>query len=423
MKQQRAIIIGGSLGGLCAANLLRTIGWDVDVFERVEDDLADRGAGIVIHDEMFTIMRRIGLGMDETYGVEVRTRCILDKSGEIIKELVAPRLMSAWARIYRPLKDYFPEDKYHYGKSLEAIEQNTDGVTATFADGSSCRADLLIGADGVRSTVRSLIFPDAQLRYAGYIAWRGMVEEAQFPPRSHAQLFERHCYGSPEGEFITIYPVPGKDNDIRKGYRRSNWVWHHPVDFHVTLRDLCTDADGRYHGNGIAPQLIRRDAIAQMRSLARRVFAPQIAELIEITEQPFFQAIFDLESPRVFSGRVALLGDAAFVARPHLAMGTTKAALDAGFLCDAIAAEPDRLERALARYDEPVRKFGTRLVARGRWLGAHLEAQVTKPREQRSAHELHHMPHDVLLREFSARLEDIPELAEVVAMHSENKTA
>ena len=414
-----AIIIGGSLGGLFAANLLRMTGWDVNVYERTCDDLVARGAGIVIHDDMFNVMRRIGLVVDETYGIEVRRRYVLDKSGDITDELDAIRIMSAWARIYQPLKDHFPPDQYHFNKSLEQIEQDAEGVTAIFADGSRCRADLLIGADGIRSTMRSLIFPDVPLKYAGYIAWRGMVEEADFPPQLHAQMFGHHLYGVPEGDFITIYPVPGKNNEVRAGHRRANWVWHHPVDS-GTLRDLSTDATGKYHNYGIPPQLIRPDAVAKMRTLAHGVYAPQIAQLSDITRQPFFQAIFDLESPRVYSGRVALLGDAAFVARPHLAMGTTKAALDASFLCDALLAEPGDLARALARYDEPVRKFGTRLVARGRWLGAHLEAQITKPRAQRTEHELHHMPHDMLLREFSARLEDIPELAELLPPHGKS---
>ncbi len=71
------------------------------------------------------------------------------------------------------------------------------------------------------------------------------------------------------------------------------------------------------------------------------------------------------------------------------------------------------IEETQMRYDEAVRKFGSRVVARGRWLGAHLEAQVTKPREQRTPHELNHMPFDTLFREVGAALCDIPELAEL----------
>ena len=120
-----------------------------------------------------------------------------------------------------------------------------------------------------------------------------------------------------------------------------------------------------------------------------------------------------MESPSVVAGRVALLGDAAFVARPHVGMGTTKAALDARYLADALLGKEGDLSAALREYDAAVRKFGTRAVARGRWLGAHLAAQVTKPRAQRTEHELHHMPLDKLFREVGAALTDVPELAEL----------
>jgi 2-polyprenyl-6-methoxyphenol hydroxylase-like FAD-dependent oxidoreductase len=422
----RALVIGGSLGGLFAANVLREVcAWDVQVFERVENDLADRGAGIATHDEMFDVLRRVGLGVDESFGIDVSRRVCFGESGDIVYELPMLRKMSAWARFYRPLKDLFPADAYHFGMACERVEQHGDRVTAIFTDGTRSEADLVIGADGFRSAVRASIMPDVQPQYAGYIAWRGMVEESAMPRKLHGEIFERcvesahgvqyhmlHAYGLPEGEFMTIYPVPGRDNDIRRGHRRSNFVWYHPVD-EQELAHLCTDVNGHCHGGAIPPHLIRPDEIARMQYQARALFAPQIAQLVEMAQQKFFQAIFDMESPSVVNGRVALLGDAAFVARPHVGMGTTKAALDAQYLGDALLAQGDDLNAALGQYDERVRRFGTRVVERGRWLGAHLEAQVTKPRAQRTPHELSHMPLGTLLREVGAALRDIPALAEV----------
>jgi 2-polyprenyl-6-methoxyphenol hydroxylase-like FAD-dependent oxidoreductase len=421
----RAIVVGGSLGGLFAANMLRSVcGWEVELFERVENDLASRGAGIATHDEMFDVLRRVGLSVDESFGIDVTTRICLGKSGELIYEYPMRRKMSAWARFYRPLKDHFPEERYHFSKSLTGVEQDASGVTAIFSDGTRARGDLLIGADGFRSAVRDSIMPQVQPAYAGYIAWRGMVEESELPPALHRQIFERrvegpngtelqmlHAYGLPEGQFMTIYPVPGHDNDIRPGHRRSNFVWYHPID-EDGLADICTDAEGRCHGTALPPHLIRPKVVARFSRLARELFAPQISELVDLTRQPFFQAIFDMESPSVVSERVALLGDAAFVARPHVGMGTTKAALDARYLAEAINSNDD-LDAALKQYDAACRKFGQRVVARGRWLGAHLEAQVRKPREARTPHELHHIPFDTLFREVGAALRDIPELAEL----------
>src|SRR3954468_2718383 len=374
-----ALVIGGSLGGLFAANMLQAIGWHVDVYERVADDLATRGAGIGTHDELFSVLRRLGIAVDASIGVEVRERVCLDHSGEVLHRVALPQMMTAWARIYRPLKDLLPASQYHFGVDLERIEQDAHGVIATFSDGTTAHADLLVGADGIRSTVRAQVLPAAQPRYAGYIAWRGVVDESAVSPATHAAIFERYAFGLPVGEMMLVYPVPGRDNDVRPGKRSYNFVWYRPVDFNTKLPRLATDASGHCHGVSIPPPLITPAVIAEMRAEARSLLAPQIYEIVERAAQPFFQAIFDLESPCMTSGRVALLGDAAFVARPHVGMGVTKAALDAQTLAQALADAPGDLFAALERYDRERRVFGTRVVARSRRLGAYIEAQLKLP--------------------------------------------
>ena len=97
---------------------------------------------------------------------------------------------------------------------------------------------------------------------------------------------------------------------------------------------------------------------------------PQFIALIEASPAPFFQPIFDLDSPRIVAGRVALLGDAAFVARPHVGAGVTKAALNAAWLADALAAAPGDIDAGLAAYEARARAFGAALVARARVISA-----------------------------------------------------
>jgi 2-polyprenyl-6-methoxyphenol hydroxylase-like FAD-dependent oxidoreductase len=408
-KQQRALIIGGSLGGLFAANLLRSIGWQVEVFERVADDLATRGAGIGTHDELFSVMRRLGIAIDSSIGVEVRERVCLDRDGSLLHKVELSQMMTAWARIYRPLKDLLPAAQYHFGKNLERIEEDASGITAVFSDGTSARGDLLIAADGIRSAVRAQVLPQAEPKYAGYIAWRGVVDESTVSPATHAAIFERYAFGLPVGEMMLAYPVPGRDNDVRPGHRCYNFVWYRPVDFNTKLPRLATDASGHCHGVAIPPPLITPDVVAEMRAEAKALLAPQIYEIVERAPQPFFQAIFDLESPRMAIGRIALLGDAAFVARPHVGMGVTKAALDAQCLAQSIAAATGDLPAALDRYDAERRLFGKRVVARSRRLGAYIEAQL-KPSDLRTAEECDQRP-EVVLREIGANLANISELA------------
>jgi 2-polyprenyl-6-methoxyphenol hydroxylase-like FAD-dependent oxidoreductase len=413
----RALVVGGSLGGLLAANLLRSVGWEVQVFERVGDDLASRGAGIGTHEELLEIMQRIGVEVDASIGVHSQSRRCLDAGGTVQFTMPRPRILSSWGRLYRALKDALPNADYHFGKSLASFQDTPAGVTATFADGTRAQGDLLIGADGIRSTVRAQILPQAEPRYAGYIAWRGLVPEALLPGALHDEMFAHNIVCYPDGDAMTAYPVPGPNNDVRVGHRAYNWVWYHPLA-PEGLRALCTDASGFCHGTAIAPALIRPEAIAQMRASARQALAPQCVQVIELTAQPFFQAIVDLESPRMFVGRAALLGDAAFVARPHVGMGVTKAALDAECLADSLAQLSD-IEAALARYHDWQHLFGTRVIARARRIGAHLGAQATKSPETWTPEERHQNP-ERMMRESGARLRDVPELIELVRAYRDS---
>lgn len=402
----RALVIGGSLGGLFAANLLQDLGWDVHVYERVPDDLASRGAGIGTHDELLAVLGELGIAMQERLGAQVGDRVCLDREGNVAHRSPWGHIMSGWANVYRPLKDRFPAHRYHFGKSFEQLEQHGSEVVARFSDGSQARGDLLIGADGLRSAVRGQLFPGLEPVYAGYVAWRALVDEHALPAGLRRRLGNLYWFGLPPGEMIVAYPVPARDG--ASGHRDWNIVWYRPIIGDAALRELCTDAAGRHHGLAIPPPLVRPEVIAALKRDAHALLAPLIAELVECS-QPFFQAIFDVESPRLVVERVCLLGDAAFVARPHVGMGVTKAALDALCLYRSIQVCPGALDAALARYERLRGEFGRRCVARARRLGAYIEARA-RPERTWTAAQLDQHP-ERLMREVAAALADIPELA------------
>jgi 2-polyprenyl-6-methoxyphenol hydroxylase-like FAD-dependent oxidoreductase len=394
MSKRRALIVGGSLGGLLAAHLLRSIGWDAVMFERNAEELASRGVGIGTHPQLVAVIRRIGIPFDETMGSRPSKVICLDRSGRIIFEEPTTRTMSGWGRIYRALRDRLPDECYRLGRELVRVEQDAGGVGAVFADGLRERGDLLVGADGFRSTVREQFLPDLKPKYAGYVAWRGMLDENEVPRDIWEEIFELYAFCLPEGEQMLAYAMPGRNNETQVGKRSYTIVWYHPVHPNV-LADMCTDATGRHHGDSIPPPLIRPDVIAAIKATAHAVIAPQLARIFERT-QPFFNAIFDLESPQIVFGRVALLGDAAFVARPHVGAGVTKAALDAASLADALKAAGGDLAGGLAQYQREQQPFGSEIVALGRAQGAYLSGQI-KPREQRTASELTRDIFDVVL--------------------------
>ena len=387
MARPLALVIGGSVGGLFAANLLRTIGWDVTVFERASGDLGDRGAGIGTRPELFAVLRRIGISLDSSIGVEVASRMCLDRDGSVIHELPVKAVTSSWARLWRPLKRALPELCYRTGAELEHVDQDAESVTATFADGTRVQGDLLIAADGIHSTVRQQFLPELAPSYAGYVAWRGVVTANEISAEHHPTIFHHMIFSfPPEGLMLSI-PLPAPD-----GAPACNFVWFQMVDYDRTLPLLCTDESGRQHGYSIPPPLIQPKLVNALKSTARALFAPPVAAVVAGVKQPILQPIFDLESPRLVFGRVVLLGDAAFVARPHVATGAMKAALDAQGLADALAGEGD-LNSALARYDHERRQFGTWLVERGRRIGAYLTAQRDETPKQRA---------ESILREYGA---------------------
>lgn len=399
----KALVIGGSLGGLFAANLLAELGWEVEVFEKVGDDLAARGAGIGTHTELLGVLARLGITMDERLGVVIPERICVDRDGRELYRCHWAHTMSAWANVYRPLKDRFPAARYHFGKSFTGLVQDGERVTAFFDDGASADGDLLVGADGLRSIVRAQLMPGVQPQYAGYVAWRSIVEESLLPPAAREWLGEGYWFVLPKGEMFLCYQVPAKDRS-RIG-RDWNYVWYRPVT-EAQLADFCTDASGRCHGSGIAPPLIRRDVTAYIKREARELLPPHLAGLIDVS-QPFFQAIFDIESPRLAVGRVALLGDAAFVARPHVGMGVTKGALDALCLYNSLA-RTESLEAALQRYERLRSEFGRRCVARARRLGSYIEAR-SRPEKAWTPEQLDQRPERVL-QEVALALAEIPEL-------------
>ena len=374
-------MIGGSVAGLFAAHLLRAAGWDVRVFERAAGDLGDRGTGIGTRDELFMIMRRIGLPADASVGVEVLGRIGLGRDGGVLHRLPLRAVTSAWSRIWRPLRQALPDACHAGGMALARIEPQADRVTAMFADGSRAEGDLLVAADGLHSTVRSQLVAECKPQYAGYVAWRGVVEERQLAPAMRDLMLHQMIFGFPDGELMLSIPMPAPQHGPHRSGRCCHFVWFRPVA-EEALAELCTDAAGRRHGVSIPPPLIRPELIAALKRDAEALLAPQLAALVTCTGQIILQPIFDLESPRIAFGRVALVGDAAFVARPHVATGVMKAAVDAASLADALAAAGDDVAAALARYERQRRPFGAWLVARGRHIGGTFAARDGEPRRR-----------------------------------------
>ncbi len=392
-NDRRALVIGGSMSGLFAALLLRQAGWDVEVFERSETELTGRGAGIVTHIELADALAAVGLDPASKLGVEVAGRKTLDRAGNVVGEHPCPQTVTSWDRVFRMLRKALPAKRYHLGKELIRVDERAGHVVAQFTDGAR-EADLLVGADGFRSTVRAQFFPAARPRYAGYVAWRGLVAERALSQRTLKDIFESMVFCLPPGEQMLGYPVAGPKDDMRIRHRRYNFVWYRPTAESHELTRLLTDRSGKAHALSIPPPLIRKEFIRELKEAAENLLAPQLAEVVSLAPQPFVQPIYDVETPNMASRRIALIGDAAFLARPHVGAGVTKAAQDALALVAALGPEGN-VEGALESFERARTGANRRIIERARELGAYLESKPKSASQRREA-ERHRTPQAVM---------------------------
>ncbi|WP_028749521.1 FAD-dependent monooxygenase [Rhizobium mesoamericanum] len=367
MRPLKIGIVGGSLAGLFSAILLHGDGHDVTVFERSTHGLAGRGAGLVGQSDLFRMLRAIGCEHVGRVGVVARERIYLDAEGRVAERIETPQTQISWDTLYSTVASKLPTERYRAGMPVMHVEEFVDHVAISFADGHTVDFDLVIGADGLASRVRSIVNVNDANEFAGYAAWRGIIPENDLPPDASI-LLDRLSFHARKGVHALGYLVPGSKGETEQGSRRYNWVWYRPASVDE-LPSLFTGTSGRKYDFSLprgefAPS--RRKPLIEDAFL---VLPPQFALAIQATSSPFIQGIFDYESERMVSGRVALVGDAAFVVRPHTAMGVAKAAGDVLALRNALAQTKD-LADALTSFERERISVGKDIALYGKRLGA-----------------------------------------------------
>ncbi|KVC51036.1 hypothetical protein WI72_26000 [Burkholderia ubonensis] len=347
-----AVVIGGSVGGLFTATALRAAGWRVKVFEQSPHELDSRGGGIVLQPPIVRAFAFGGVPVPRDAGVDSVDRIYVDEHDRIVQRLHMPQTQTAWNVIYTALKRALPAGIVHAGESFERFEQDGNRVIARFASGRVEQADLLVGADGGRSSVRAQLVPDARPAYAGYVAWRGLVDERELSDSVLRVLRERFTFQQGDAHLFLTYLVPGRDGAVEPGERRVNWVWYRrlPPD---RLPALFLAQDGTQRDGSLPPGAMRDDNRLELVDAGRRMLAPTLAALVDATRAPFAQAIQDLAVDRMVFGRAVLLGDAACLVRPHTAAGVAKAAENAVDLAEALrdVTRGTAIDVALSRWE------------------------------------------------------------------------
>ncbi|TFV49662.1 hypothetical protein [Bradyrhizobium niftali] len=358
---------GGSVAGLCNAIALRKIGATVRIYERVPGPMMARGAGIVVQGELTRLLAENGAGALPRTSCQGRRYLDYDGGDGTLEE--APQDFTSWEAIHAALRAAVPDECYRAGSEVTAVTQTTSKVAATLVDGTIVESDLFLSADGSGSATRRRMLPDVAARYAGYVAWRGVLDERDVPGELLSFFHDRFTFSEARsGGHMLAYFIPGRDGAIAAGSRRLNWVWY----VHVSPADLAgvlTDKNCTRHRSSIPRGALPDGAIAALKARAPREIHPKMAALVSETPDPFLQTIVDVRVPKTLFGRILLTGDAAFVVRPHTAGGTAKAAYEAASLARALNSARANVDVALLSAERQQLEYGNALYEYGLALG------------------------------------------------------
>ncbi|MFJ5921129.1 hypothetical protein ACIQF6_00845 [Kitasatospora sp. NPDC092948] len=361
-------IVGGSLAGLFHAVALTALGLDVDVWERSGGRPADRGAGIVLQPAVARFLREFCGVEPDRVTVPVTHRQYFAADGGV-DVLPMRQQMISWGTIHQALRDALPAGRYHGGQPVTGLAHRPDGATVRVG-GADRAVDLAILADGSGSRHRGLVAPAGAPRYAGYVAHRGVVDEADLPRELVARFDGRFSFWDGDRSQFLCYFIPGDHGAVAAGRRRLNWVWYARAD-RSELDRLTTDRHGVRHGLSLPPGLLDPRVGADLLARARATLPEPLRRLVEHTAEPFVQAILDAHADRMRDRRILLTGDAAFVVRPHTAAATEKAAAEALTLHRALREAPST-DAALRAWERLSLAEATAIHRQGVGLGRRL---------------------------------------------------
>lgn len=348
----RVVVVGGGIGGLAAGVALRRVGHEVQVLERA-DELREVGAGLSLWSNAVLALRRLGVEAPVVAGAApLEAFATLDARGRLLAETAlaqvvaragAPSVCAHRADLQRALADALGRERVRTGAACAGVEARDDGARVLLAGGEALEADVVVGADGIRSAVRASLLGPAEPRYAGYTAWRGVARGFEHPelPRGRG-LF---CMG--RGVQLGVMGC---------GQGRTYWF------ITANAPQGGTDPEG---GAKAAAQA----AVAGFTDVARAAVAATAPDAV------FRNDIIDRPPTRDWGrGRVTLLGDAVHATTPNLGQGACQALEDAVVLAHALKRAPD--PTAALRAYEAARRDRTAFVQTTSWrLGRLFQAE------------------------------------------------
>ena len=331
----RIIVIGAGIGGLAAALTLGRSGFEVRVFEQASE-LREVGAGVQISPNATRILHRLGLTESlRRFGVRPRAAVIRrwDDGGVIARQALAdacelnfgaPYYHFHRAELLDVLSAAVPDGVLHLNHRCVGLTQHQDRVEVQFQNGATASADVVIGADGIHSTVREAILGPESPRFSGHVAYRGLVPAARV---AHLGIeVVASSWWGPNHHFVHYF--------VGAGARYLNWVAATPSEWRLeswTAKGEAADALKEFEG-----------------------WHPQVRAIISSGEATNRWALYDRDPlPQWTVGRVTLMGDAAHAMLPYMAQGAVQSIEDAAVLAKCLElTDAGDVGAALRRYEQ-----------------------------------------------------------------------
>jgi len=363
-------IVGGSIAGCTAAILLREEGHRVMIFERSGKTLVGRGGGIgtlpALMDQLigeglisenfpyFSIADMPFVGKSEKYEPFGKTAWAMPMNLSVFH----------WQTLWNDLRSKVPDELYHAGAEvIHAGHSADDKIIIRTSDGKKEKFDLVLFADGYHSFGRELMFPDVDLKYRGYVLWRGLLPESEMDKKGPLNdTLPRLSYSGFPGHMV-IYFIPSHQGSIREGERIFNWAAYIPVPAEE-MDDLMTDQSGRTWSGTLPPGKMRKEKENELKSFLSRNIPSYYAEVVNKTQNSYVQVIYTLELQSYYRDHMCLIGDAGMVIQPFTGSGVFKGYHNVTDLITHLKGEKS-LQQALRQWSDQQVQNGKRLLELG----------------------------------------------------------
>ena len=373
MERLDIAIVGGSIAGCSAAILLRRAGHRVRIFERSSSKLVGRGGGMGTPVPVLKSLIEDRI-LDKDFPHLVATGMpFIARSDEEPRFGTSPWAMPLnlalfhWGSLWQALRSRVPDELYRQGaRVVGASQPSPDAVRLDFADRSTVDADLVVFADGYRSLGRTMMFPEVDIEYRGYMLWRGLLPESRLRESDTlGTLVPRLSFPEEPGHHVAYF-LPGKDGSVRSGERLVNWASYIPLpEEHVA--EVMVDRSGGPRVGTIPPGHMRPEEEARLTAEAVARLPEYYGEMVTASESTYVQLAYTVQVPAYRDGRMCLIGDAGTVAQPFTDSGVFKGYNNVAGLVGALAERGD-LDEALEAWSAEQTRVGDRTLELGKQM-------------------------------------------------------